>query len=793
MIGVNVKKKTKILLGVLLTLIIAIVCYVITGVIIYNYNVTHPTYSSGIINSINSSINMCNGTSDEIEYEENEKEISQKEMIEYLEEMKSQGKIKDYVYGSGGVMIEFLNGGKMYCNRYMPGYQSAGSTNTDNSRNKVTSSSFSENNALSVLTAQPYANDIEMASEVFDNSAFLIENADLGYKFTDNIDDENVTVDFMKSLSKYRVVIFDGHGVYNPENNNFVGIALGEYMTDENFNNYIDDINSGRLSWTGDYRYVVTPAFFEHYYKNDSFNDTLIYFGCCDVANDDSNLSEILIKKGAEAVLAYKNSVNVTYSRSMCETIFNELVKQDGDAGSTNTVAEALETAKKQNGEKDPTNTTWYDFILHPIFQDYVKKADRAELILTENDDNSFRLVDENKKENNKQADNVDYEKIYYQYIKDNLNIIDYDKFPVDKNNTGVFSTLIEDFDNDNVKEMITFTYEKEKDGSVVLNLYKYLDDKVTLSDTSNETIYASGGGVWSLNMCGVFEDKTIKIQSDGYSYGGSYHYSAYMSYKVKDNKLICANNYSLYKVPKYETYEYKEIVSGKTYSNENDFTSAVKTAGYDTEIHLHAGYTNSKFNPETDNYENNELFKGNHIFTLISSDSMIKSGVYGFINDNTNLKNQLGISSSSKENTTKVTTTVKNETTTDSNLNDELLNYYWENNIQSPHVYEFKDDNTVIEYDALPNEPKSTWSYCAQGTYSIKNNKLIVDFSYDYGEYSFKLQYLTLKENVNWDAGLYLQEHLKDNEYFFYEVDFEPATNGPAGNAFYLQKGIKK
>ncbi len=392
------KRKTKILLGVSITLIIAIVCYVTAGVVISNYNVTHLTYSSDVITGINKHINMLNGISDEAENEKIEKEISQKDMIEYLENMKSQGKIKDYFCGKGDIMVEFLDGGKMYDNHYRSGYQSGGSTSNNKARNEVSQNISSNNNTLSVLTAQPYANDSEMASDVFDNSATLIENSDLGYQFTDNIDDENVTIDFMKSLSKYKVIIFDGHGVYNPENNSFVGIALGEYKTTENYDKYIDEINNGRLSWTGDGRYVVTPAFFEHYYKDNSFNDTLIYFGCCDVANDDSNLSEILIKKGAEAVLAYKNSVNITYNRSMCETIFNELVKKDGDTNSTKTVAEALETAKKQNGEKDPTHTKWYDFILHPIFHDYVKKSDRAELILTENDDNSFRLVDNESK-----------------------------------------------------------------------------------------------------------------------------------------------------------------------------------------------------------------------------------------------------------------------------------------------------------------------------------------------------------------------------------------------------------
>ena len=484
------KRKTKILLGVSITLIIAIVCYVIAGVVISNYNVTHPTYSSDVITGINKHINMLNGISDEAENEKSEKEISQKDMVEYFENMKSQGKIKDYFCGNGDVMVEFLDGGKMYVNHYRPGYQSGNSTSNNKSRNEVSQNISSNNNTLSVLTAQPYANDSEMTSDVFDNSATLIENSDLGYQFTDNIDDENVTIDFMKSLSKYKVIIFDGHGVYNPENNSFVGIALGEYKTTENYDKYIDEINNGRLSWTGDGRYVVTPAFFEHYYKDNSFNDTLIYFGCCDVANDDSNLSEILIKKGAEAVLAYKNSVNITYNRSMCETIFNELVKKDGNTNSTKTIAEALETAKKQNGEKDPTNTAWYDFILHPIFQDYVKKADRAELILTENDDNSFRLIDENKKEDIKTSttenestiikETTTKEKITENDLKNEL--LNY----YWENNFG--ETNIYDFSNDNTVVIYYGDFSSSKSSwSIIMKInYSIKNDELFLDWYNN-------------------------------------------------------------------------------------------------------------------------------------------------------------------------------------------------------------------------------------------------------------------------------------------------------------------
>ena len=163
------------------------------------------------------------------------------------------------------------------------------------------------------------------------------------------------------------------------------------------------------------------------------------------------------------------------------------------------------------------------------------------------------------------------------------------------------------------------------------------MDDKVIQCDTSDE-IYADGAGVWLMNMCGIYEDDVIKVQSDGYSYGGSYHYSIYMSYEVKDNKLVKLNDYSLYEVPRYEKFEYKESVIGKTYSDADKWTEAVISSGYDVSSHLHVGYSSSKFVPGIDSYKNNDLFKGNHIFTFVNSKDMITSGEYGFINDNTGL-----------------------------------------------------------------------------------------------------------------------------------------------------------
>lgn len=137
-----------------------------------------------------------------------------------------------------------------------------------------------------------------------------------------------------------------------------------------------------------------------------------------------------------------------------------------------------------------------------------------------------------------------------------------------------------------------------------------------------------------------------------------------------------------------------------------------------------------------------------------------------------------------------------ENDESASNHLQADLLNYYWFNNIQTPCVYEFKDDNTVIEYWGSPNEPKSNWVLSSDIIeYEFNNNELTLYFKSDYeaSTYVYELNYVSLKDDIAWDTGLHLEEKIKNDEYFFYEVDFKPSTDGSAGNAFYLQKGINK
>ncbi len=212
-----------------------------------------------------------------------------------------------------------------------------------------------------------------------------------------------------------------------------------------------------------------------------------------------------------------------------------------------------------------------------------------------------------------------------------------------DVNSKGVFSALVEDFDADGKEEMVTFsiTHNSSNQAYIVLDLYTIKGNSVVHTDKSKE-IYASGVGNYQINSCGTFVNSRIRIQYDSWGYGGSNHGSSFMTYKVANNKLVLCEEYLLSEFYRYNSLTYKETVSGKTFSSAEHFYSAVNKAGYDTNKHNHVGYEGSDFNVNQTDYMTAQCFKGNHIFSLVDSVQMLKSGRYGFIHDNTNLSERI-------------------------------------------------------------------------------------------------------------------------------------------------------
>lgn len=235
-----------------------------------------------------------------------------------------------------------------------------------------------------IITLQPHFSDL--TTDVFDNAAENIVSEYPNYTFKENLDNSQITASTMKSLSKYGVIILDSHG----GNWNSYGyiISLSEKVTLVQNDIYRDDITEGRIIPNGSC-YVITEKFFNDYYSNDDFNNSIIYLGTCHGGDTDVSIRQILNSKGAEAVMTYKNTVITTYNQEMITSISEYLSKGD-------TVQEAVKKAKEKNGEHDPyissetyNNLGFWDKLWYKL--GFIESSNPAELILTGNN-TSFTL-----------------------------------------------------------------------------------------------------------------------------------------------------------------------------------------------------------------------------------------------------------------------------------------------------------------------------------------------------------------------------------------------------------------
>ncbi|MBR5497033.1 MAG: leucine-rich repeat protein [Clostridia bacterium] len=203
-----------------------------------------------------------------------------------------------------------------------------------------------------IITIQPGRNAPEFNDSIATDEAAnsIINSYSNRYEFSTNLDNEAVTVETMKTLDEYDVVILESHGGnWNDYPKGAVGyiISLSERVTNrKSQDDYKTDIDYLRIIENGGY-YVITERFFDYYYKSNDFDDSLIYLGTCHGGDDDVLIRDILEAKGAEAVITYKNSVVIKYMQKMLPTVFDEL-------SNGKSAKEAVKRAKEKHGEYDP-------------------------------------------------------------------------------------------------------------------------------------------------------------------------------------------------------------------------------------------------------------------------------------------------------------------------------------------------------------------------------------------------------------------------------------------------------
>ena len=268
-----------------------------------------------------------------------------KNVVSLLKKKVKNGEIKSYKEEKDCIQITLASGIKYI---YMNSLEKNVLSRSDSTSNLVEKSPLATSPASpyynQVATFQPYAS--ELITSVFDNAATKIANSKYNYKFLDNFDDSQVSIEQLKGLNNYNVIIWNGHGGYSETLHSFIG--TGTPVSYYNDAYYSADLRTDRLVPSNSGRYVATAKFFDRYYNTNDFGKTLFYIGTCHGA-DDKVLANTLINKGVDAVCAFKGTVNSSYDRDIAQTLFTQLASDSGP-----TVEKAVQAAKKKHGNFDP-------------------------------------------------------------------------------------------------------------------------------------------------------------------------------------------------------------------------------------------------------------------------------------------------------------------------------------------------------------------------------------------------------------------------------------------------------
>lgn len=384
---------------------------------------------------------------------------------EFLAKEKETGRIKSYLQDGLHFEIELPIG------LYFYDFPIEGTMGTSNNNyvytEKNTKSIFAdEAYTYKIATVQPFEYE-DHDCKVLDPAAESIEEK-LGYKFLTNQDNTNVTIDFLKTLSDYKVIIWEGHGNYSEEYHSY--LASCEFIGDNN-DAHIDDRVAGRVVEYQGIAWGVTWKFFDYYYreKNNPFNDSLIYFTACCSAKD-SKLADTLINCGAKAVVGYDNYVHPTYGDNICKTFFKTLIEDDDkNSKLTKTAKESLAKAKDKHGEDDGLVFGY----IGSLFGLCKKEEDRAKAILKERDKNSFRLREY-------ATDNLSFEKgfIGWDEKTGDCRILEQvgDLKPVHGNRFAFLSTGVGAIDDSISK--ISRTFKKENGDNTLTFQYNFVSEE---------------------------------------------------------------------------------------------------------------------------------------------------------------------------------------------------------------------------------------------------------------------------------------------------------------------------
>lgn len=339
----NTKKKKKLILIISCIAVVSTVLFIVLFFTVFNKPDKNQLMQQGLTDyfEINDEVNEIKAkfteTNGYVSHNNVDKAINA--VGEYAEELFSNGQIKEYEITEGySVWIKF-NSGPEYV--YSPAIEGTDSSD--------------------ISTYQPclstYNNDLQKYSkECVDKSAENIQNIIDDYKFVNNYDDADITLEVLSDIGKNKVVIWHGHGGYSKQTHSFLstGLELDEekFLWDPIYYikniGYTDEYLGGELIFTDSGHIAVGNKYFENHLHE--ISGSIIYLGTCSSGVDDV-LAQTFLNKGAASVIANSGTICTRYNLSMIKTIFEQMLKSTGSDNHYDTFQTALGYAFDKNGE----------------------------------------------------------------------------------------------------------------------------------------------------------------------------------------------------------------------------------------------------------------------------------------------------------------------------------------------------------------------------------------------------------------------------------------------------------
>jgi len=165
--------------------------------------------------------------------------------------------------------------------------------------------------------------------------------------YLDDYDNAACTVELLKSLGEYDVIIWEGHGGYSAATNSFL-LTGQEYTAAFHRQNEADFLDGSLISTT-DGRVAVTPKFFDKYLPDGSLDGAIVFLAACSTSTDDVLVSTLL-DKGARCVYANSGVIYTVYNYAMLDKITTLLC---GQLGTFHSAGDALTSAQLVYGYYD--------------------------------------------------------------------------------------------------------------------------------------------------------------------------------------------------------------------------------------------------------------------------------------------------------------------------------------------------------------------------------------------------------------------------------------------------------